>query len=328
MRSSPVGSIVALALALLAAPLPAAAEQAAKLPRIGFLYPGSTAVARVRIAAFLEGLRGVGYVEGQHVILESRVADEKPDRLPGLAADLVRLQVDVIVAASPAAIQAARMATNTIPIIAVDLESDPVASGFVTSLARPSGNISGLFLEFPEFAGKWLELLHEAVPRLSRVAVLWDPATGPLQLKAAEAAGRALGLHLQILEVRGPANLEAAFRSATQGRAGGLVVLSAPVFAANMKLVVDLAMRDRLPAIMLFPEFADAGGLMAYGPNIYDLQRRAGALVGKVLQGAKPADLPVERPTRFELVVNLKTPKALGLTIPPSVLIRAAQVIQ
>ncbi len=326
---SPRGiSVIALALPILAAAPSPAAEQLTKLPRIGFLYPGSTAVAHVRIAAFLEGLRGVGYVEGQHVILEPRVADEKPDRLPDLAADLVRRQVDVIVAASPAAIQAARTATKTIPIIAVDLESDPVASGFVASLAHPGGNISELFLEFSEFSGKWLELLREAVPRLSRVAVLWDPATGPLQLKAAEAAGRALGLQLQILQVRGPANLQEAFRSATQGRAEGLVVLSAPVFAANMKLVVDLAMRNRLPAIMLFPEFAHAGGLMAYGPQVNDLQRRAGVLVGKVLQGAKPAYLPVERPTRFELVVNLKTAKALGLTIPPSVLIRADQVIQ
>ncbi len=183
-------------------------------------------------------------------------------------------------------------------------------------------------MDFPEFSGKWLELLKEAVPRLSRVAVFWDPAMGAFQLKGAEGAAKSLGLQLQVLEVQGPGDFEEAFRSARQARATGLLFLPSPVLTGNLKQVVDLAVRNRLPAITLFREFADGGGLMAYGPNILELVRQAGILVGKVLRGAKPADLPVERPTRFDLVINLKTAKALGLTIPPSVLIRADHMIQ
>ena len=284
--------------------------------------------AATRIAAFLEGLRGMGYVQGQHFTLESRMAEGKPERMPALAAELVRLPVDVMLAASPVAIQAARSATTAIPIVALDLETDPIASGLIASFARPGGNITGIFFDFPDFSGKWLELLKEAVPRLSRVAVFWDPATGPVQLKAAEAAAKALGLQLQTLEVRAATDFEQALRSATQGRAGGLLLLSSPVFGGNLKLVADLAVRNRLPAITLFPEFADAGGLMAYGSNLHDLFRQSGVLVAKVLRGAKPAELPAERPTRFELVVNLKTARALGLTLPPSVMVRATQVIE
>ncbi len=317
-----------LALGMLAAPLAADAQQPAKLPRVGVLYPGPTAVATTRIAALLEGLRSMGYVQGQHFTLESRVAEGRPERLPALAADLVRLQVAVVYAGSPPAVQAMSSATKTIPIVAVDVETDPVASGLIASLARPGGNITGIYLDFPDFSGKWVELLKETVPRLSRVAVFWDPAMGPFQLRAAHAAGKALGVQLQPLELRWAADFEGAFRSTTQGRAGGLLVLPSPVFFANGKPIADLALRNQLPAITLFREFADVGGLMAYGPNIQELVRQAGILAGKVLRGAKPSDLPVERPTRFELVINLKTAKALGLTIPPSILVRADQVIQ
>lgn len=310
------------------AALAANAQQPTRLPRVGFLYPGITAAATSRIAALLDGLGGLGYVEGQHLALISRVAEGKADRVSPLAAELVSMKVDVIVAVSSSAVQAAKTATTTIPIIALDLESDPVESGLVASLARPGGNLTGVFLDFPEFAGKWLELLKEAVPRLSRVAVFSDPAMAPVQLRAVEAAGKALGLQLQIIEVRSPANLEEAFRSGSQGRAGGLLALSSPVFGTNPKPVADLALRHRLPAIMIFTEFPRTGGLMAYGPNLLDMFRQGGVLVGKVLQGRKPSDLPAERPTRFELAVNLKTAKALGLTIPQTILIRADQVIQ
>jgi putative ABC transport system substrate-binding protein len=323
-----LATTTALIVGLMLAPLAAGAQQAAKVPRIGFLYPGTTTAATPRIAALLDGLRGLGYVEGQHLAVVSRVAEGKADRLSPLAAELVSMKVDVILAASSPAVRAARTATTTIPIIALDFEMDPVESGLVASLARPGGNLTGVFLDFPEFAGKWLELLKEAVPRLSRVAVFWDPATAPVQLRAVEAAGKALGLQLQILEVRSPANLEEAFRSASQGSARGLVALSSPVFGVNPKPVADLALRHRLPAIMIFTEFPHTGGLMAYGPNLLDMFRHAGVFVGKVLQGRKPADLPVERPTRFELVVNLKTAKALGLTLPQSILVRADQVLQ
>ena len=328
MRPKTARLIVALTLTVLAAQPAAAAQQAAKVPRVGFLFPGPTAAATTRIAAFLEGLRGMGYVQGQNVTLESRVAENKPEQLPPLAADLARLPVDVVLAVSPVAVQAARGATKTIPIVAVDLETDPVAARLVASLARPGGNITGMFFDFPDFSGKWLELLKEVVPRLSRVAVFWDPGTGPVQLKAAEAAAKSLGLQLQVLEVRAPTDFEQVLRSAAQARAGGLLVLSSPAVGMNPRLIADLVVRNRLPAISLFTEFAEAGGLMAYGPNLYDLFRQAGRLVGKVLQGAKAADLPVERPARFELVVNLKTAKALGLTFPGSIMVRATQVIQ
>jgi putative ABC transport system substrate-binding protein len=319
---------VGLALWSLAAQPAAAAQQAAKVPRVGILFPGPTAATTTRFAAFVEGLRAMGYVQGQHFTLESRVAEEKPERLPALAADLVRLPVDVVLAVSPVAVQAARAATTTIPIVALDLETDPVASGLIASFARPGGNITGIFFDFPDFSGKWLELLKEAVPRLSRVAVFWDPATGPVQVKAAETAAKSLRLQLQIVEVRSPAGFEEAFRSARQARPGGALLLSSPVTGLNLKPLGDLALRNRLPAITLYPEFAHVGGLIAYGLNSHELFRQGARLAGKVLQGAKPAELPAERPTRFELVVNLMTAKALGLTLPPSIMVRATQVIE
>ena len=320
--------ICSLVPGVLAGPRGTLAQQAAAIPRVGALYPGSTAVATTRIAALLEGLRGIGYTEGQHFTLEARVAEGRLERLPALAADLVRLQVAVVWAGSTAAIEAMSRATKTIPIIAVDVESDPMATGLVASLARPGGNITGIYLDLPDFSGKWLELLKEAVPRLSHVVVFWDPTSGSFQLKAAERAAKSLRLQLQILEVRGLADLDGAFRSARLGRAGGLLVLPSAATVAAVKPIADLALRHRLPATMLFSEFGNAGGLIAYGPDISGMVRQAGGLAGKVLRGAKPADMPAERPTQFAMVLNLKTATALGLTIPPSLLLRADQVIE
>ena len=212
--------------------------------------------------------------------------------------------------------------------MAYDLETDPIAAGYVAMLASPGGNVTGVFLDFPELSGKWLELLKEAVPRLTRVAVLWDPATGPAQMKAAEVAARSLRLRLQPLEARSPDDFDGAFRAAARDRAQGMLVLGSPVFNSARKPIADLAAKYRLPAIMPFPDFAADGGLIAYGPDITSLYRQVGTIAVKVLKGTKPGDLPVERPTRFQFTLNLKTAKALGLKLPPSILVRADQVIQ
>lgn len=320
---------MAVIVGILAAPFDAGAQQAAKVARVGILRPAPPSPEILRsLEAFKQGLREHGYIEGQNLAVEFRFPASKTDRLADIAAGLVRLNPDAIFAVAPAGLDAVRKATRTIPIVALDLETDPIESGIVASLARPGGNITGVFLDFPELAGKWLELLKEVVPRLSRVAVLWDPATGPALVRGAEAAAQPLRLQLQLLEARGPDNFEGAFRSAIQGHAGALLVLSSPVFNTYRRQFVDLAAKHRLPAIMPFPLFADDGGLMAYGPNLVTLWRQGGGIVGKVLKGAKPADLPVERPIRFEFVVNLKTAKSLGLTIPKSILVRADQVIE
>ena len=229
---------------------------------------------------------------------------------------------------SPSAGRAAKAATTTIPIIADDLESDPVASGFVTSLARPGGNISGVFSDFPDFGMKWLELLKEAIPTLSSAVVLWDPATGHIQMDAVKAAGRLLSVKLEVMDTPTVADLERAFTTADQHRPDAVVILSSPIFGTNPKLIAELTLEHRMPTVTLFPEIARAGGLMAYGPNLLGTFRQAGTMVGKVLQGFQPADLPVERPTKFELVINLKTARALGLTLSNAILLRADELIE
>jgi putative ABC transport system substrate-binding protein len=274
----------------------------------------------------LEGLRVAGFRVPEEVEIISQVADGDPARLSPLAAELIARKVDAIAAISTGAVQIVRAATAAIPIIAHDLETDPVATGLVASLARPGGNITGFFFDFPEFRTKWLQLLQEAVPRLSSVAALWDPATGPYQ--QIEEAAALLKLNLRILEVRGPADLDGAFLAAAQSKVDALLILSSPVFGANSKRVADLTLGHRLPAVTLFPDFARAGGLMAYGPNLLDTYRQLGGMVAKVLRGTKPADLPVELPTKFELVINVKTAKALGLEVPTSILLRADEVIE
>jgi putative ABC transport system substrate-binding protein len=322
-----------LAGGLLALPLAAEAQQAAKVPRIGYVSTNLAANPHLS-EAFRQGLRDLGYVEGRNVVIEYRSAEGKLERLPALAAELVALKVDVIVAASTLAALAAKQATRTLPIVFAGA-GDPAQSGLVTSLARPGGNVTGLSLLAPELVGKRLELLKQAVPGVTRVAVLWQPGGGGLgdrtekdMLKGAEVAARALGMRLQFVEARGPADIDRAFSEMTRARAGALTVLGSTMFFSEQRRLVDLAAKNRLPAVYGLREYVDAGGLMSYGPNVADLYRRAATYVDKILKGAKPADLPVEQPTKFELVINLKTAKALGLTIPPSLLGRADEVIQ
>ena len=326
-----IGLAVVVIISLLAAPLTVGAQQAAKISRTGFLSPISLSDSRMtrRLADFREGLRELGYVEGQNIAIEFRSAEGKYDQLPSLAAELVRLKVDVIVTFSPPAIQAAKQATGTIPIVMAGI-IDPVAAGFVASLARPGGNITGLALMAPEMVAKQLELLKELVPKVSRVAVLGNPAntgTAP-QLRHAQDAARALGVRLQPLEARGPSEIDSAFAEMSRERAGAVIVLVDAMLAEHRARIADLAAKHRLPAVFGLPDLAEAGGLMAYGASVSDRYRRVATLVDKILKGAKPADLPVEQPTKFELVINLKTAKALGLTIPQTLLLRADHVIQ
>ena len=326
--------VCALASGLLAAPLAAHAQQAGKVYRIGILGnvpltdPGGARLWEV----FIQGLRDLGYVEGRNLMIEYRSAEEKPERLPALAAELIGLKVDVIVAPNTPAALAAKQATRTLPIVFIGA-GDPVTSGLVTSLARPGGNVTGLSVLSTELVGKWLELLQRAVPGVGRVAALWQPGamderTDRDMFKGAEVAARALGVRLQFVEARGPADFERAFSDMTRANVDALTVRPAPMFTSERRRLVDLAAKNRLPAVYAWREFVDAGGLMAYGPTGADLYQRAATYVDKILRGARPADLPVEQPTKFELSINLKTAKALGLTIPQSLLQRADQVIE
>jgi putative ABC transport system substrate-binding protein len=313
----------------LAAPLAAWAQPAARIPRIGYLAPSLSPEASRLIGAFRQGLRELGYVEGQNISLEFRSAEGSADRFPALAAELVALKVDVIVAGATLAVLPAKQATGTIPIV-FPIHTDPVGAGLVASLARPGGNVTGLSFSSEDLTGKRMELLKETIPGVTRIAVLWKSpnAAALVQLKAAEVAARALAVSLQILEVRGAEDLEKALQSATQGSSGALLVVDDPFTFLLRKGIVGLAAKSHLPAMYGPREFAIDGGLMSYGANLEDMFRHAATYVGKILKGAKPADLPVEQPTKFELVINLKTAKALGLTIPPSVLGRADEVIQ
>ncbi len=323
--------IRAMAGGLLAAPGSAEAQQAAaKVPRIGFLALNPGANPHLR-EAFLQGLRDLGYVEGRNVVIEYRSAEGKLERLRALAAELVALKVDVIVTGggTPTAL-AAKEATRTLPIVFTSA-TDPVTDGLVTSLAHPGGNVTGLSNLAPELVGKCLEQLKEAVPQVSLVAVLWQPgAVGGRtdMLKPAEVAARALGVRVQFVEARGPADFDRAFSDMTRARAGALAVLGSAIFNSERRRLVDLAAKHRLPTVYTSRDFVDAGGLMTYGVNLADLFRRAAAYVDKTLKGTKPGDLPVEQPTKFELMINLKTAKALGLTISPSLLQRADEVIE
>jgi len=305
------------------------AQAPAKVRRIGLLSPSSPSVAAPWNQAFRLGLRDLGWVEGKNIIIEYRYAEGRSDRLPDLAADLVRLKVDVIVVSSGPATLAAQKATTAIPIV-IAAAGDPVATGLVESLARPGGNITGLSQMAYETAGKRLELLKEIVPKLSRVAVLWNPqGTGStLSWKELQLPARQLGVQLHSIEVRSPNDLDQAFEDATRARAGALFVTAEPVITTNLKRIVGLAAKSRLPSIFQWSEFVDAGGLAAYGPDRADMFRRAATFVDKILKGAKPGDLPVELPTKFELVINIKTAKALGITIPQSILVRADRVIE
>jgi putative ABC transport system substrate-binding protein len=307
----------------------AQAQQPTKTPRIGFLSVTSLSTISPRIEALRQGLRELGYVEGKNIVIEWRSAEGKLDRVPALAAELVRLKVDVIVTGGATDTRATKEVTNTIPIVMAQ-DSDPVASGFVASLARPGGNITGVSTLAPEVSGKRLELLKEIAPKLSRVAVLGiSTRPGNAQsLKEVELAAGAFKVQIQYLDVLDVNDIEAAFRDASKGRAEAVLLLQSPFFNSQRKQIADLAIKSRLPAIYPQTEYTEAGGLMYYGANTPDLYRRAATYVDKILKGAKPADLAVEQPKTFEFIINLKAAKQIGLTIPPNVLARADRVIK
>jgi putative ABC transport system substrate-binding protein len=308
-------------------PLAISAQQT-KSRKVGLLHPGESTTVAMRVAAIHEGLNGPDNQRDMSFEIIVRLANGYVSRLPALAIDLVNNRVDAIVAAAPPAVQAAAGATTSIPVIAIDLESDPVASGFLRSLAHPGGNVTGVFLDFPDFSAKCLQLLLETVPILSGVGLIWDPTTGSLQLKAVQEAAQGLGISAQVFEARRAADIADAFYMLDRSRIQGVLLLSSPLIAGNPQLIADLAIRRNLPTISLFPEIARAGGLLGYGPDIQDLFRQVGTMARKVLQGTKVADVPAERPTRFQLVTNLKTAKALGLTVPATLLARADEVIE
>jgi ABC-type uncharacterized transport system substrate-binding protein len=297
-----IGLAVVVAISFVLAPI-ATAQPTARIPRVGFLHPGVADPKPPAVLALEEGLRELGYVNGQNIALTYRWGGGKLEILPDLAADLARLKVDVLYAAGPQAMRAAMGASRTIPIVGTDLESDPIASGYVASFARPGGNITGFFLDLPDL-------------------------TSPHQLRALQVAAQAAAIELRVLEVRNPAEYDDAFRTLTGGRTHALIQLSSPLIRQASGRIAAFTVKDRLPAISMFREFPEGGGLMSYGPELLVYFRRAATYVDKILKGAKPADLPVEQPTKFELVINLKTAKTLGLTIPQSLLLRADQVIQ
>jgi putative ABC transport system substrate-binding protein len=316
---------------LLAAPLVAQAQQAGRIARIGVL--ATRTAGDSRLEGLLQGLRDLGYVEGRNLRIEYRDAEGKTERFPALAAELVSLKCDVIVTTGGTlAAQAAKQATTTLPIVFASV-GDAVAEGLVTSLARPGGNVTGLTVAATELVSKSLEAIKQAVPRVSRVAILLKPDAMPEsakkdRLEAADVAARALGVQLQVVEARGPEDFDRAFSDMTRARADALAVPAINLFTLERRRLVNLAAKNRLPAVYPNRDFVDAGGLMSYGPDLAEMSRRAASYVDKILKGARPGDMPVERPTKFELVINLKTAKALGLTIPPSLLQRADQVIE
>jgi ABC-type uncharacterized transport system substrate-binding protein len=305
------------------------AQQPTKIPRIGFLNATSPSAIAARLETFRQGLRELGYVEWKNIVIEHRSAEGKTDRLPELAVELVRLKVDTIFTTGPQSTRAAKEATSTIPIV-MGFDNDPVGNGFVASLARPGGNITGLSTLAPEISGKQLELLKEIVPRLSRVAV-FGTSTQPgnaQALKETELAAGMLGVKLQFVDILGPKDIEIAFGTAGKGRADAGLVLNSPILFSQRPQIADLAIKSRLPSIYYAADFVEAGGLMTYGVSVTDLYRRAATYVDKILKGAKPGELPVEQPTKFELIINLKAAKQIGLTIPPNVLARADKVIK
>src|SRR6266478_4282921 len=327
MKKKVIG--LALGALLFALSVSAAAQQTGKVARIGYLVAASPSSNAARIEPFRQGLRELGYVEGKNIVIEWRYAEGKLDRLPALAAELVRLKVDVIVTSGPTVTRAAKEATNMIPIV-MAFDNDPVGSGVVASLARPGGNITGLSILAPEISGKQLELLKEIVPRLSRVAVLGNSTQpgNPQELREVELAAKAFGVKLQYLDVLSPKDIETAFQAASKGHADAVLVLASQLVTSDPKRFVELAAKSRLPAIYWSPEFVEAGGLITYRGNITDVFERASGYGNKILKGAKPADLPVEQPKKFEFIINLKAAKQIGLTIPPNVLARADKVIK
>jgi putative ABC transport system substrate-binding protein len=326
-----LGLVVALALGMLLVSLTADAQPGGKVARIGFLGARSASDTSPQLDAFRQGLSELGRVEGQNIVIDYRFAEGRSDRLPDLAAELVRLKLDIIVAVGASGVAAAKNATEAIPIVMIAGSADPVGLGLIASLARPGGNVTGLSYSVgPEIFGKELELLKEIVPKVRRVAILSNPASPatPLIIRDVNVAARSVGVQLQLLEARGPSEFDGAFAAMAKERVGALLVVVDPMLILHRTRLADLAAKSRLPAAYGSRESVEAGGLMSYGPSLRDLYRRSATFVDKILKGAKPADLPVEQPTKFELVINMKTAKALGLTIPPLLLLRADEVIQ
>jgi ABC-type uncharacterized transport system substrate-binding protein len=306
-------------------PLAARAQQrTGKIPTVGFLLN----VQSELVVALFEGLRDAGYIDGQNMVVETRLSGAMLDRISDLANELVALNCDVNFAAGPYAIQALMRATSTIPIVAIDLESDPIANGWVSNIGRPGGNLTGFFLDLPELGGKQIELLKEAVPTLSRVALLWDSTVGLTQFRVTEAAARTAGVSPLSLPIQRLEDFKDAFNHAAREQAHAVVALSSPLIFGQRLQIADLALKTRLPTISLFTLFPRSGGLMAYGPNFPEMWKRAATYVDRILKGAKAGELPIERPSRFELVINIKTAKTLGLDIPPMLLARADEVIE
>jgi putative tryptophan/tyrosine transport system substrate-binding protein len=301
--------------------------QSRKIPKVGFLYPGLASAGVSRLAAFREGLKEAGWSDDK-VEVVVRYAETVSARNALLAQELVAAKVDVLAPTAHVSVEAARAATKTIPIVASDLETDPIANGIAATLARPGGNITGVYFDFPDFSTKWMQLLKEAMPRLSSVIALRDPANPSPQLKGIQAVAGPMGVKVEVMEVASLAEFDTVFRAIAERRPDALLILSSPLFGTNPDKLAEQTTKNKLAAITLFPEFARAGGLMAYGVNLLDMFRQAGGMVGKVLNGAKPAELPIERPTKFELVVNAKTAKSLGLELPTSTLLRADEVIE
>jgi ABC-type uncharacterized transport system substrate-binding protein len=328
MTCRTLGLLVTLALGVLTAPLIAEAQPPTHVHRIGYLL-GTTREQEPLLEVFLEAMRALGYVEGQNLVIEYRAAEGQYERLPALAAELVQLKVDVLLAVNTPGALAAKQATMTIPIVMLGV-GDPVGSGLVASLARPGGNVTGVASLQTDLVGKELEFLKAVRPTVSRVAVLWNPANPAhaRHVRAAEVAAQALGVQLHLVEARDPEAFDGAFAAMTSAHAGALLVLGDALVFEHRKRLAELAVTSRLPTMHNLRPYVEAGGLMAYGPSTLELRRRAAVYVDKILKGAKPADLPVEQPTKYALIINLKTAEALGLTIPPTVLFQATEVIR
>lgn len=314
--------------AISAWPFAAHAQGLKAIPKVGFLFPGPEEVAKSRRVLLLDGLRSEGFREPDQVTLVTRATNGDLTRISPLLNELIAEKIDVLIPLGPAVTRTALSLTTSIPIVIFDLETDPIESGWLRSYAHPGGNITGIFSDFPDFSAKWLELLKEAVPNCAHIVVLWDPTTTTVQTKAIAVAAQQVHVSSEVVEIKGAAELDAVFETVNAHRPDGLLILSSPLVSIYSKRLAELALKYRMPAISLFSNFARTGGLLSYGPDLNDLYREAGAMAGKILKGTNPAILPAERPTRFEMIVNLQTAKALNLTMPTSILLRADEVIE